>query len=106
MTTRSPRPDFPRSALRSATPVRQLNAADLGLAPGAPSSRLRSAIAADDPILVAVQALLADGYAGVILTGPPGTSKSWYAAQIAAWLADGDPQRVRFLQFHASYQYE
>jgi len=50
--------------------------------------------------------LLADGYAGVILTGPPGTSKSYYAEQIAAKLTDRDPYRVRFIQFHASYQYE
>lgn len=60
----------------------------------------------DDAYLVAVRSLLKDGYAGIIFTGPPGTSKSWYAARIAAKLAGSDPRRVRFVQFHPSYQYE
>ena len=50
--------------------------------------------------------LLADGFAGVIFTGPPGTSKSWYASQIGIKLADSDSNRIRFIQFHGSYQYE
>lgn len=47
-----------------------------------------------------------DEYAGVVFTGPPGTSKSWHAVQIALALADGDPKRLRKVQFHRSYQYE
>ena len=65
-----------------------------------------SELEADDPLLVLVRDLMADGYAGVILTGPPGTGKSWYAEQMALALTDGDISRVRFLQFHPSYQYE
>ena len=45
-------------------------------------------------------------YGGVILTGPPGTSKTWYAEQIAITLTKQDPDCLRFVQFHSSYQYE
>lgn len=65
-----------------------------------------SELEADDPLLVLVRELRKDGYAGVILTGPPGTGKSWYAEQLALALTDDDTTRVRFLQFHPSYQYE
>ena len=44
-------------------------------------------------------------WGGVILVGPPGTSKSYYAARLARTIA-GDISRVRFVQFHPSYQYE
>ncbi len=57
-------------------------------------------------LLARVQRLLKDSFGGVILRGPPGTSKSYYARLIAAALADRDPKRVRFVQFHPSYQYE
>lgn len=61
----------------------------------------------DDKTLVRVKSLLFDdNYAGVVFVGPPGTSKSWYAVQVALALADGDPARVRKIQFHKSYQYE
>jgi 5-methylcytosine-specific restriction protein B len=62
-----------------------------------------------DPIFISlfsrVEELLQD-YSGVILTGPPGTSKTWYVSQIAAKLVNRDPKRARFVQFHPSYQYE
>ena len=59
----------------------------------------------DDPVFQEVNQAIEDGYAGVILSGPPGTSKSWYAVRIAQVLAEsGD--RVRLLQFHPSFQYE
>lgn len=65
-----------------------------------------SEIAADDPILEKTKLLLADGFAGVIFFGPPGTSKSWYARQVAARLVDEDQRRARLIQFHPGYQYE
>jgi 5-methylcytosine-specific restriction protein B len=58
-----------------------------------------------DPLLNEVEGLLRR-YGGVIFTGPPGTSKSYWARRIGATLADGDEKRVAFLQFHPSYQYE
>lgn len=45
-------------------------------------------------------------YSGVILSGSPGTSKSFYANRLAHLLTDGDHERMRFTQFHASYQFE
>lgn len=59
----------------------------------------------DDPHYLEVISLL-DYFGGVIFTGPPGTSKTWYAAQIGTKLVDGDRDRIRFVQFHPSYQYE
>lgn len=58
----------------------------------------------DDPLLASVRQLLAQ-FGGVIFVGPPGTSKSYLAARCAMSLA-GSSARVRFVQFHASYQYE
>jgi 5-methylcytosine-specific restriction protein B len=43
---------------------------------------------------------------GVILSGPPGTSKSYYAAAAAEIIADGVKERRWYVQFHGSYQYE
>lgn len=64
----------------------------------------------DDPsfteLFARVKRLLKDGFGGVILRGAPGTGKSWYARRLAAALVDRDPARVRFVQFHPSYQYE
>jgi 5-methylcytosine-specific restriction protein B len=48
---------------------------------------------------------LLKSYGGVILVGPSGTSKSYMAARLAQALA-GSSTRVRFVQFHPSYQYE
>lgn len=91
--------------------VRVLDADDLGIgvierakashASSAPDAPL---ITADDPRVEEI-ARLAKIYGGVILSGPPGTSKSFYASAAAEIIA-GDKSRVRFVQFHASYQYE
>lgn len=62
-------------------------------------------LAGSDLVYLSVEDALADGYAGAILVGPPGTSKSWYAERIARVLA-GSLGRVCVLQFHPSYQYE
>jgi 5-methylcytosine-specific restriction protein B len=59
----------------------------------------------DDPVLQETRALL-QIYGGVIYSGPPGTGKSWYARRIGWTLAEGEEDRIVFLQFHPSYQYE
>ena len=59
----------------------------------------------DDEVLIAVRQAHEMGYAGVILSGPPGTGKSWYAQQIGVALS-GSWDAIRSVQFHPSYQYE
>ncbi|AWB87648.1 AAA family ATPase [Mycetocola zhujimingii] len=99
------------SALRLIPGRRLLTAEDLDIgfeatvhathasnAPDAP--RLSSA----DPLLAKVKHLLSS-FGGVIFSGPPGTGKTYVAAQIAEAIA-GDQGRVQYVQFHASYQYD
>ena len=47
-----------------------------------------------------------EDYLGVILSGAPGTSKSYYARSVAEFITGGDDDRTAFVQFHASYQFE
>lgn len=89
-----------------------LSADDLGIGikAKAESGRASSApdapeVPADDPLIQEI-VRLARIFGGVILSGPPGTSKSFYAGAAAHHLAQGDESRYRFVQFHASYQYE
>lgn len=42
----------------------------------------------------------------VILTGPPGTGKTWVAMQVIKFLTNSDDARWRLVQFHPSYSYE
>lgn len=95
-----------------ATNVRLLTADDLdiGVAAAARVSHASSSpdtplLGADDPFIANV-ARLADEYGGVIFSGPPGTSKTYFAAEAARILTKGDRGRSKFVQFHASYQYE
>jgi 5-methylcytosine-specific restriction protein B len=96
--------------LRTPQKVRHLTAQALGLtappADGVPPPRPDiELLDDDDPILTTVRDLLTT-FGGVIFTGPPGTSKSWYAARVGWSLVEGDESRIRFVQFHPSYQYE
>lgn len=60
----------------------------------------------DDPILGQVQELLKVGTSGIILTGPPATGKTYYAARIAKSLVNDPDTDVFRVQFHPSYGYE
>lgn len=60
----------------------------------------------DDPVLLKVQQLLAIGTSGIVMTGPPGTGKSYYARRIANHLVDSAEQDIFRVQFHPSYGYE
>ena len=64
-----------------------------------------SELGEDDEVLSAVRRAHEMGYAGVILSGPPGTGKTWYAQQIGVALS-GSWDAIRSVQFHPSYQYE
>ena len=92
--------------------VRVLDAEDLGIgvtaaaaASHASSSPDAPAIPADHPMIQEI-IRLAGIFGGVILSGPPGTSKTFFAAAAAQVMAGGDERRLKFVQFHASYQYE
>ena len=103
----------------SLTPVRTLSHAQLGITlpvsagtgQGDADATAEKPVAlptldANDDVLQRARELMADGFAGVILAGPPGTSKTYYARRLAATLCDGDESRIAFVQFHPSYQYE
>jgi len=97
--------DFPENEMRPEK-FRALDAETLGLISESADEAATAAIGEEDEVLNRVQQLIDDGFAGVIFAGPPGTSKSWYADQIARFLTGDDPELMRYVQFHASYQYE
>ena len=88
-------------------PVIDLADLDLDLDLDAPAAAAPPVepLPAGHPLLVEARAALEMGFAGVILSGPPGTGKSVMAKRLAYSLA-GDAEAVRTVQFHASYQYE
>ncbi|MCF6101770.1 McrB family protein [Mesorhizobium muleiense] len=91
--------------------VRPLSLEDLGVTPigmetvSLPAEEEIERLPDDNEVLTKVRAALEMGFAGVILSGPPGTGKSWYAKRIAHTIA-GEPEAIRIVQFHTSYQYE
>lgn len=96
---------FLRSPFRTAEKVRETTVHPPSAVSSLAAARPGVELADDDQILTDVRQALSDGFGGVIFSGPPGTSKSWYAERIARKLA-GDDSRVRMTQFHPSYQYE
>lgn len=67
---------------------------------------LSTKMPSDDSVWLDVQAIIGFGTSGIVLRGPPGTGKSWYAAQIANMLAEDDSSRIFRIQFHPSFGYE
>ncbi|MFK5691348.1 McrB family protein [Ornithinimicrobium sp. LYQ92] len=94
------------------TGVRTLVADDLDIGVRAKATTGHASSSPDAPEITAdhprVQEIvrLAQVYGGVLLSGPPGTSKSFFAAAAGQIMAGGDTRRYQFVQFHASYQYE
>ncbi|KNX39830.1 5-methylcytosine-specific restriction enzyme B [Roseovarius tolerans] len=92
--------------------VRRLTAEELEVGFAATANEGKAASAPDtpevdlaDPDALEVIDLLKD-YSGVLLTGAPGTSKTYLAHTVAMILSEGNSARRAFAQFHPSYQYE
>lgn len=60
----------------------------------------------DDKIYNTVKQLLTRGAKGILFSGPPGTSKTWYALKVALKIIDGDQAKLERVQFHPSFTYE
>lgn len=60
----------------------------------------------DDEIYKIVQQLLSRGTKGLLFSGPPGTSKTWYALKVALKIINGDESKLERVQFHPSFTYE
>lgn len=96
---------------------RHLDAADLGIEVAEIESQRQSVdgvqgislgaktIDTNDQVLVDIITAL-EAYSGVILSGAPGTSKSYYARRAAEIITGHDDSRMSFVQFHPSYQFE
>lgn len=64
-------------------------------------------LAPDDAVLARIRSAInmRTSYT-FLLAGPPGTGKTKYAHEIADYLAEGDQERVLFLQFHPTFGYD
>ena len=67
---------------------------------------LENDLANDDKVFHIVDLLLNRGAKGIIFSGPPGTSKTWYALKVAIKIIDGEKERLERVQFHPSFTYE
>ena len=63
-------------------------------------------IDASDKYWKIIDALMRKGRLNFMLSGPPGTSKTWYAYQLALMITGGNLSRIHEVQFHPSYGYE
>lgn len=59
-----------------------------------------------DPVFEITQKLLTRGTKGILFSGPPGTSKTWYALKVALKIINGNQERLERVQFHPSFTYE
>src|ERR1700681_4253 len=68
---------------------------------------LRTTLWSEAELNELIDAFSADaGCKQVILTGPPGTGKTWVATQVVKYLTNADDSRWRLVQLHPSYSYE
>jgi 5-methylcytosine-specific restriction enzyme B len=70
--------------------------------PAAPADQLQH----DDPVLLQVHQILGMGTSGIILSGSPGTGKSYYAKRLSRHLTVDHDRDIFRVQFHPSYGYE
>lgn len=72
-----------------------------------PDPAKKSLMSADDAVLAIIQNTINKKTShSFLLAGPPGTGKTRYAHDIAAYLTSGDDGRVLFLQFHPAFGYD